>query len=651
MISRDQFLDNLKKSGLLSAAELEDVQAAARDAPDGEALVRRLTDRGTLTAFQVKAIGECNFSELTIGSYVVLDRLGAGGMGTVYKARHRRMKRIVALKVLSKELGTTEQVLKRFEREVEAISRLSHPNIVMAFDAGEAGIGHFLIMEFVDGRDLHQIVRQGGQLPLWEAVHYILQAATALSYAHSEGIIHRDIKPSNLMRDKTGAIKVTDLGLVRFQDNAAVSERSVLTESGAVLGTVDYLPPEQAMDPKSADHRVDIYSLGCTLYFLLAGKPPFRGDNLMATIMQHCQAPIPSLRQVCPEAPPALEDIYRRMMAKNPDDRYATMAEVVQALTDCAKVSGAPHPFKPPVSMPTGMARETTPGQQSAATPAMMQSALLVEPSRFQSSVISKLLEKAGMHRVDCCQGGQQALDLLRTSKPAVVVSTMYLADMNATELLEKMRRDSNLVALPFVLISTEADVGHVQHLGNVGQVAVLTKPFGVDEVKAALSATMSITQEAETLCPSTGGELKGQLSGVQGQVGSAELKKSVAAAHVLVVDDNSGARRHIRGVLGGLGFQNFAEADDGTKAVALLEARTFDLVVTDYNMPEMDGERLVLYIRKRSLCRSVPVIMTTAETNPQKLEAIRQLGVLGICDKSFKPEAVKPLVETLFTF
>src|SRR5262245_45938517 len=204
-------------------------------------------------------------------------------MGTVFKARHKRMRRIVAIKVLSRDVAQDERFIKRFQREVEAVARLSHPNIVMAHDADEAEVGHFLVMEFVNGRDLASTVEKQGPLPVRIAVSCSLQAARALEYAHGQGIIHRDIKPANLLRDESGVVKVADLGLARFEEAvAAPHSSSALTQAGTIMGTVDYMSPEQAMGAEGVDHRSDIYSLGCSLYFLLVGKPPYEGPTMMA---------------------------------------------------------------------------------------------------------------------------------------------------------------------------------------------------------------------------------------------------------------------------------------------------------------------------------------------------------------------------------
>src|SRR5262249_44978451 len=196
-------------------------------------------------------------------------RRGRAGRPPVSKPRHKRMRRIVAIKVLSREVAQDERFIKRFQREVEAVARLSHPNIVMAHDADEADVGHFLVMEFVNGRDLATEVEERGPLPVHEALDCLLQAARALDYAHGQGVIHRDIKPPNLMRDAHGVVKVADLGLARFRDppGRTVAARSALTQAGSIMGTVDYMSPEQAIGSTDIDHRTDVYSLGGTLHY------------------------------------------------------------------------------------------------------------------------------------------------------------------------------------------------------------------------------------------------------------------------------------------------------------------------------------------------------------------------------------------------
>lgn len=266
----------------------------------------------------------------TLGDYRIVGRLGKGGMGTVYMAVHERMGRTVALKVLRLEKQRDPDWLKRFDREVRAAGRLIHPNIVAAYDAREAGGLHFLITEFVDGADLDVLVRRQGPLPVDLAVDCILQAARGLDYAHRQGVVHRDVKPSNLLRDGEGVVKVLDMGLARLETSDPTA--ADLTKSGVMMGSFGYMAPEQARDTRRADARADIYSLGCTLYFLLTGRPVFDSANAAATILSHVSQAPPSLTAAHAAVPPALDAVFRRMVAKDPRDRFQTAAELISAL-------------------------------------------------------------------------------------------------------------------------------------------------------------------------------------------------------------------------------------------------------------------------------------------------------------------------------
>jgi serine/threonine protein kinase len=266
----------------------------------------------------------------TLGEYTLLEPIGAGGMGQVFKARHRRMDRIVALKVLSPQTVSSVDSVRRFQREVKAAAKLVHPNIVTAYDAGESGDIHFLVMEFVDGTDLHRYVNEHGPMAVEQTVDCILQAARGLEYAHRQGVIHRDIKPGNLLLTPDGAVKILDMGLARL-DSSGGDEP--LTGTGVLMGTVDYLAPEQADNAGKVDHRADIYSLGCTLYFLLTGHAVYKGKDTIQKIMAHLNAPIPSLRDARPEAPRALDAIFQEMVAKDAEQRYQSMTKLVNSLT------------------------------------------------------------------------------------------------------------------------------------------------------------------------------------------------------------------------------------------------------------------------------------------------------------------------------
>lgn len=259
--------------------------------------------------------------------YRIVQKLGAGGMGVVYKAEHRLMRRTVALKVINQRVLSTAGVIERFRREVQAAARLSHPNIVTAYDADQAGDLHFLVMEFVEGMTLAQVVEKQGPLPPRTACAYVRQAAQGLQHAFERGLVHRDIKPHNLMLTPTGEVKVLDFGLAGF-----VSDRGpegALTTFGQGFGTPGYMAPEQSRDAHTADSRADVYSLGCTLYFLLTGQPPGPTG----------QVPRP-VEELCPRLPDGLGEVLRRMMAREASQRYQTPAEVIQALAGYAEGAG-----------------------------------------------------------------------------------------------------------------------------------------------------------------------------------------------------------------------------------------------------------------------------------------------------------------------
>ena len=220
---------------------------------------------------------------------------------------------------------------------MKAAGRLSHPNIVIAFDADEAEGTHFLVMEYIEGHDLSQLVKQRGPLPIAEAVEYIRQAACGLEQAHAQGVVHRDIKPSNLLVDKRGTVKILDMGLARIDEPtdgalADVETRAELTQQGSIMGTIDFMAPEQAADTHRADMRSDLYSLGCTLHYLLIGRAPFGGETLVKRLLAHRDEPVPSLRALRPEVSPGLDAVFQRLMAKHPEQRYQTAGELLDAL-------------------------------------------------------------------------------------------------------------------------------------------------------------------------------------------------------------------------------------------------------------------------------------------------------------------------------
>jgi serine/threonine protein kinase len=259
------------------------------------------------------------------GRYELLDVLGRGGMGAVYRARDQLLERIVAVKVLPAEYADDPLLVERFEREARAAARLNHPNIVAVFDTGRDGTVRYIVMECVPGQSLAQLLNARGALPVAQAVGIAAQVADALGVAHAAGIIHRDIKPGNVMVEPSGQCKVLDFGIARLAADAA------LTQTASLLGSAPYMPPEMSLG-RTADARSDIYSLGCVLYEMLTDRPPFRGDVAAAIINQHVNLPPTPPSELNTSVPAGLDALVLRMLAKDPADRPQSGAETAAAL-------------------------------------------------------------------------------------------------------------------------------------------------------------------------------------------------------------------------------------------------------------------------------------------------------------------------------
>jgi formylglycine-generating enzyme required for sulfatase activity len=272
--------------------------------------------------------------------YRLLKLLGNGGMGAVYLAEHSVMRRLVAIKVINREYTGEPSAVQRFRREIRAAAQLHHAHIVGAYDAERAGETHFLVMEYIDGVSLDQLLARKGPLPIAQACEYVRQAALGLQYAHERGMVHRDVKPHNLIRTADGVVKVLDFGLASVVEN----DESNLTGTYAVVGTADYMAPEQAESSRAADARSDVYALGCTLYHLLAGRPPFTDSSTLLKLVAHREEAPPPVRALRPDVPEKLAAVLGRMMAKAPVDRFQTAAEVATALAPFADATALPRP-------------------------------------------------------------------------------------------------------------------------------------------------------------------------------------------------------------------------------------------------------------------------------------------------------------------
>jgi formylglycine-generating enzyme required for sulfatase activity len=325
-LSIDDFAARLRDNRLIADAVRPDLATNAREWAD------TLVAAGTLTRYQAQILLSATPHALALNDYVITDRLAQGGMGTVYRAFHRRLKRDVALKVVGDGRGTRASRHTLFLQEIEAAGRLVHPNIVTAYDAGEARGISYLVSEFVDGTDLHHLVTERGPLSPADALQAIRDAANGLAFAHSQNVIHRDVKPSNLIRTSAGTVRVLDVGLARF-----IHDDDTSPGKSRVVGTPDFMAPEQATDPESVDARSDVYGLGCTLFYLLTGRPMFAGGTVDYRLAAHQQDNRPSLTDSIAGVPKAVDDLYQRMTARHPADRPSSMAEVIAAIDALAR--------------------------------------------------------------------------------------------------------------------------------------------------------------------------------------------------------------------------------------------------------------------------------------------------------------------------
>jgi serine/threonine-protein kinase len=370
-------VDALAEHSLLEREQLAELSSPAlASLNDPRELLRELVRRGWLTAYQANQLSLGRGEDLVLGAYVLLARLGEGGMGAVFKARNRKLDRVVALKVIRRERLANPDIVRRFQREVRAAAQLSHPNIVHAYDADEVAGIHFFAMEFVEGTDLARLVKDRGPLLIELACDYVRQAALGLQHAHEKGLVHRDIKPGNLLLAPHGVVKVVDMGLARLpQLNDESEGSSTLTQEGAVMGTLDYIAPEQARDSHRVDIRGDLYSLGCTLYYLLTRRVPFPGGSAAEKLLKHqLEQPRP-VDQLRPEVPPAVAEVVRKLMARRPEDRFQTPAELAAALAAllgglstvaCELSTRSPGPFPLHTTSPTA---DTAPHWSSIVEP------------------------------------------------------------------------------------------------------------------------------------------------------------------------------------------------------------------------------------------------------------------------------------------
>jgi serine/threonine-protein kinase len=448
-----EYLSALEKSKLLGSEQLAAAQRLAGGASDAAELARALARDNLVSRWQagtLLALGQR--AQLRLGKYKLIQRLGKGGMGTVFLAEHVTMNRRVALKVVPRAIAEDRASLDRFFAEARAIAALDHPNIVQAYSVDNEMDRYFIVMEFVDGHDLQQLVEANGPLDFEHAADYIRQAAEGLAHAHARNLVHCDIKPSNLLVNNQGVVKILDLGLARL--NQSDDPRSSAS-GGPAIGTVDYMAPEQALQAADFDHRADIYSLGCTLYFLLTGHPPFPEGSLAQRIVKHQTQEPRDILLERPNTPPKLVEVCKRMMAKAPADRYQSILEVSAALGPRLNgASGSSGPMAVRVPQPVKLLAESAPVASEADDwlSVIASSANGASPSvKMSASAVSGRSSKSGKRHNKKSAGGIAAMAAGLWAKRAWFNTTprKILGGIGGFVTLTAL---AGLAALPFLL-------------------------------------------------------------------------------------------------------------------------------------------------------------------------------------------------------
>ena len=664
----DLAIAELVKHGVIHKDEIDSAlekypEAASID--DRDALGDFLEQIGLITAFQAGELRNKRTADLAMANYLILDRLGEGGMGTVFRARHKRMRRIVALKVLNPEIQENPDHLQRFQREIETLARLNHPGVIQAYDADFGPSGFFLVLEFVEGSDLDGIVRKHGPLPVSEAIDAMIQSAKALQYVHDQGMVHRDIKPQNLMRNRQGDIKVADLGLVRLTESESTDDHNKqgLTQQFTIAGTLEFMAPEQAENTSGVDNRADIYSLGCSLYYILAGKNVYTGKSVMDKLMAHMTHPIPSIRELRTDVSEKLDNVFKKMVAKTVDQRYQTMNEVVADLENIKmleKVSNvAPTNivitpqtsqtetdtgtafFESPIAKRAPSELEGTlifnPGQktsiqndsniattsfierpsQSGAELSQIDSAkvLLVEPSKLQGMMISNQLKSLGIADVKLAVSGEDAFEQFNKGGYKAIVCSQNLPDCSGIELAQNIKATPSGKGISFILITSNID-NEMESLAAKVDFKILRKPFTPEQLKSTLPVNAPSVTQPSVLQPAT--------------------------KTVLLVDDSSFARKRMLGILKTLGFDDVVEAVDGAKGLAMAQSRPFLFIVSDFHMPILDGKGFVESLSQDPKLKNIPVLLITSEPDSFLLDPIRTLKSCRILSKSAEASALK---------
>ena len=458
-------------------------------------LLPKLTEYGLLTEYQAGRIEAGTTSGLVMGNYRILERIGAGGMGVVFKAEHIDLRRPVAIKVLALSSQSDPRILGRFLSEMRAVARLQHPNIVAAIDAGKCESPgpdspelRYFVMEFVPGQDLEEHVKEHGPLGPTQACDVIHQIASALAEAHEHQLVHRDIKPSNIRLTPEGQAKLLDFGL-------ALNWNNRITQPGTMLGTMEYMAPEQASDAGSVDIRADLYGLGGTLYWCLTGQPPFppRG-SLAEQIARRLTQPPPSPRLLRADLPIELDRIVTRMLAREPAERFANPRAVMNALV----------PFlNPEAHSSSAVLRQPIGSQSSASFTSEKSHRLLIIDDDAQLREFTRFALQIENVHCDEASNGEDGLRMVRAAIYDLVLLDIDMPGMNGHQVCQRLREDPPSPHLKIIMFSGRASPDEMAQIMNDGADDFLSKPFSVVQLQARVKAALRLKmaqQRAEVL-------------------------------------------------------------------------------------------------------------------------------------------------------
>jgi len=484
-----QVIDSLLESSFILAEDWDGLPLPTQEkilwSRDRNEVIQRLLENNLLTQYQAARIMASTTYGLVLGSYRILDRIGAGGMAVVFKAEHVDMRHLVAVKVLPMSPGQDTRLETRFFSEMRVVAKLRHPNIVAATDAGrvinpdQTGPSlRYLVMEYVPGRDLEEYIRETGPLPIHRACNLAYQMASALAETHKFNLVHRDIKPSNIMVTPDEQAKLLDFGLsMHFQTR--------MTSPGTVLGTIDFMAPEQARDSSSVDIRADLYSLGGVLFFTLTGQLPFACNGTpIENLARRMNQPPPSLRKCLDDCPDELDEILRKMMATDPDARFARPQAVMQAILPFLRADSQEH--LPAIQTVVPQA----PAVAVRTTPTATQRVLIVDDEQEIRHLCLHLLAAQNME-CDEAESGNEALAAVELKAYDLILLDVNMPGMNGGEVLDRLRQLARSEHLKIVMFSGQASPDEMSKMLLKGADDYLAKPFSVVQflgrVRAAL--------------------------------------------------------------------------------------------------------------------------------------------------------------------